>query len=173
MQNYTFEIKKVQTVACKLEVSADEASDISAMLKALASVCNYIHKIVPPEITNSERIKQLIDKTVREDFGLPSSLAICAIEQVAENRQIAQKTGRLVKEFKSNTAECNSGMFLFRQQDLTIVLTLLEGEKPFKILIGKHQLKLLKGQQIKSATLVKRKDNSYYIHLHWEVLWKP
>ncbi|MDF0553657.1 hypothetical protein [Kamptonema sp. UHCC 0994] len=172
MQNYTFDIKKVLTVACKLEVPSDAASEIDATLKALALACNYIHKIVPITFTSSDRIKSRSYQAVKEEFGLSPSLAICAIDRVAENRQIAQRSGSIVKEFKPTSAEYNVGIFSFREEDMTVSISLLDGQQRFKVLIGKHQLNLLKGQQLQSATLLKR-QNSYYIHLHWEVIWRP
>jgi hypothetical protein len=173
VQNSDFDIKKKFTVACKLEVSEARAVDIDATLRVLAVASNYIHGNVAANVITSDRIQARIYQAVREQFNLSHNLALVAIAQVAESRQIAYLTESVVKEFKPNSAEYNSDTFWFRDRDLTISLTLLGGEQRFQVLMGKHQLDLLKGQKIKSATLVKRQNLSYYIHFHWETTWKP
>ncbi|HLO47268.1 MAG TPA: hypothetical protein VK211_02445 [Kamptonema sp.] len=173
MQNSTFDIKKNQTVACKLEVSPEAALEIDATLKVLALASNYIHKNVDANAIANSGIRVRIFQAVREEFNLPPNLVLGAIAIVAEARQMAYMTESFVKEFKPNSAEFNSTIFSFREQDLTMALSLLRGEQRFKVLIGKHQLDLLKGQQLKSATLVKRHNFCYYIHFHWETIWIP
>ncbi len=138
-------MKQVLTVACKIEVPKEVAPKINATLEAFASACNYINQTVPPYMTNNVRIQTLTYQDVRNQFGLSANLAVRAINRVAGNRKTAQKAGKPVKEFKPTSADYDSRIFSFREQDWTVSLNLIGGRERFKLLIGNYQLGLLKG----------------------------
>jgi putative transposase len=49
-----------------------------------------------------------------------------------------------------------------------VSLTMVKGREKFRLHIGNYQKHLLKGQTPKSATLVKRKDGSFYLQIQLE-----
>ncbi|MCH9056491.1 hypothetical protein L5220_11365 [Synechococcus sp. PCC 6716] len=55
--------------------------------------------------------------------------------------------------------------FTFRESDGSVTLTMLKGRERFRLHIGNYQKPLLAGQKPKSATLVKRNDGSFYLHI--------
>ena len=57
-------------------------------------------------------------------------------------------------------------IFSFKEFDYTVSLKLLESRVRFELDIGNYQRGILKGQEPKSATLVKRRNGDYYIHIN-------
>jgi transposase, IS605 OrfB family, central region len=86
---------------------------------------------------------------------------------------VAKQKKRPVKEFKSGFVTYDARIFSFRQKDWTVSLTTVEGRERFELAMslrdananGNYQRGMLAGSNPKSATLVKRKDGSYYIQI--------
>lgn len=160
-------MKQVLTVSCKIEVDSEQSTKIDATLKAFADACIYVNQTVDPKLTNEVAIQSLVYKDVRSNFGLSAQLAIHAIRRVAGNRKTAKKDGKPVKSFAPTSATYDSRIFSFREKDWTVSISLVSGRERFKLHIGNYQLGLLKGQNPKSATLVKKQEG-YYLNIQLE-----
>ncbi len=154
------------TVACKLEVSNTLTKEIDETLLVFASACDWVNTNTPEKMTNKTAMQSLVYQDVRTNFGLSANLAIQAIRRVGANRKTAKQKGRKVKEFKATSISYDARIFSFREDDWTVSIKLLNSRQRVKLLIGNYQVGLLKGKDPKSATLVKRKNGDYYIHIN-------
>lgn len=153
------------TVACKLKVDDEVAKEIDDTLLAFSSACDWINKNTPPKLTNQTAMQSLVYKDVRTKFGLSANLAIQAVRRVCSNRKTAREKNRSIKGFSSNSANYDGRIFSFREKDWTVSIKFLNSRHRLELLIGNYQRHLLKGSNPTSATLVKRKDGTYYIHI--------
>ena len=110
-------------------------------------------------------MQSLVYQDVKINFGLSANLAIQAIRRVCSNRKTAKQKGRKVKEFSPTSISYDARIFSFREKDWTVSVKLLNSRQRIKLLIGNYQVGLLKGKDPKAATLVKRKNCDYYIHI--------
>jgi IS605 OrfB family transposase len=101
---------------------------------------------------------------VRAKFGLSANLAVRAISRVAGTRRTALQMGSKVKEFKPTSIDYDARIFVFKEKDGLVGLTLLRSRQDVKLLLGDHQRGMLRGAKPTSATLVK-KGPEYYIHI--------
>ena len=176
-------MKQVLTVSCKLQVTTEKVAKLDDLLKAFADACEYVNRTVKEGLTNELAMQSLIYNEVRALFGLSSQLAIHAIRRVAGNRKTAKQKSRCCKAFCRETAEklqrpvkgfaptsatYDVRTFSFREKDWAVSLKLLGEREQFKLAIGNYQRSLLKGQTPKAATLVKRKDGSFYLNIQLE-----
>ncbi|XFA74394.1 transposase [Thermosynechococcaceae cyanobacterium Okahandja] len=159
---------QVLTVSCKLTVTPQQVEKLEAVLSAFASCCEFVNAKTPAKLTNQIAVQSLIYKEARAHSGLSAQLTIHAIRRVCANRKAAKQKGRPVKEFAPTSANYDRRTFTFRESDWTVSLTMLKGREKFKLHIGHYQKHLLQGQSPKSATLVKRKDGSFYLHIQLE-----
>jgi len=127
-----------------------------------------VNQTVPTTLTNELAMQSLIYYDVRDRFGLSAQLAIHAIRRVSGNRKTAKKDGKPVKNFAPTSVTYDPRIFSFREKDWTVSLTTTSGRERFKLAIGNYQIGLLKGQTPKTATLVKRKDGTYYLNIQLE-----
>ena len=153
------------TVACKLEVSNAVATEIDDTLLVFATACDWVNANTPNKMTNKTALQSLVYQYVRTNFGLSANLAIQAIRRVCANRKTAKQKGRKVKEFSPTSISYDARIFSFREKDWTVSVKLLNSCQRIKLLIGNYQVGLLKGKDPKGATLVKRKNGDYYIHI--------
>lgn len=158
-------MSQILTVSCKLEVLPHQVEKVEAVLQGFASCCEYINRNTPEKLTNQIAVQALIYKAARNDCGLPAQLTIHAIRRVCANRKTAKLKGYKVKKFAPTSANYDSRIFTFIEEDWTVTLTMLKGRQRFKLLIGNYQRSLLKGQSPKAAVLVKRQDGSYYLQI--------
>ena len=156
--------EQVLTINCKLNPTKDQAEEVEATLKAFADACNWINQNTPPKIRNHVRLHGLVYQEVRAKFGLSANLAVRAISRVAGNRKTALNMGRKVKEFKPTSIDYDARIFVFREKDESVGLTLLRSRQNIKLCLGDHQRGMLRGSKPTSATLVK-KGSDYYIHI--------
>lgn len=161
-------MKQVLTVSCKLQVTVEQAAKLDDLLKVFAEACVYVNETVKEGLTNELAMQSLVYNEVRARFGLSSQLAIHAIRRVAGNRKTAYLKGTPVKGFAPTSATYDVRTFSFREKDWTLSLTTLGKRERFSLAIGNYQRALLKGQSPKSATLVKRKDSSFYLNIQLE-----
>ncbi len=156
------------TVACKLKVDQDVAKEIDDTLLAFSSACQWINQNTPPTLANKTAMQSLVYKEVRTKFGLSANLAIQAVRRVCANRKTAKENNKPVKKFSATSANYDGRIFSFREKDWTVSIKLLNSRPRLELLIGNYQRHLLKGSNPTSATLVKRKDGTYYIHIQLE-----
>jgi IS605 OrfB family transposase len=161
-------MKQVLTVSCKLQASEKQAAKIEETLRAFADACIWVNKEVKPTLTNELAMQSLVYNDVRARFGLSAQLAIHAIRRVSGNRKTAKQKNKPVKKFAATSATYDVRTFSFREKDWTVSLTLIGGRERFSLAIGNYQRGLLTGQTPKTATLVKRKDGSYYVNIQLE-----
>ncbi len=159
---------QVLTLSCKLEVLPHQVAKVEAVLQGFANCCEYINRNTPEKLTNQIAVQALIYKAARNDCGLPAQLTIHAIRRVCANRKTAKLKGHKVKKFAPTSANYDSRIFTFIEEDWTVTLTMLRRRERFKLLIGNYQRSLLKGQSPKAAVLVKRIDGSYYLQIQLE-----
>jgi putative transposase len=159
-------MEQVLTVSCKLEVTPDQEQMLDATLEAFAAACTYTHQTIPPNITNRVRMQMMIYHDLRTRFGLSANLTQQAVRRVSANRKSAKALRGKVKTFAPTSVEYDARIFSFRERDWTVSLTVLGGRECFHLAVGNYQRGLLKGQQPKSATLVKRRDGTFYIQIH-------
>lgn len=160
-------MKQVLTVSCKIVVTPEQLPKVDNTLKVFAAACEYVHQEVPEHLTNEIAMQSLIYQSVREQFGLPSQLAIHAIRRVSGNRKTAKSKGDKVKSFAPTSATYDSRTFQLREKDWTVSLTMVGKRERFQLHIGNYQKSLLKGQNPKSAVLVV-KDGEYRLNIQLE-----
>ncbi len=153
------------TVACKLKVDKEVAKEIDNTLLAFSSACDWVNQNTPPKMTNKTAMQSLVYQEVRTRFGLSANLAIQAIRRVCANRKTAKQKNKPVKAFSPTSASYDARIFSFREKDWTVSIKLINSRPRLELLIGNYQRHLLKGSKPTSATLVKRKDGTYYIHI--------
>jgi IS605 OrfB family transposase len=151
------------TVSCKLKVSRSQAAKLDATLEAFGQALNWVNQNTPEKAVSAVKLQFLCYREIRARFGLSSNLAVQVCRRVAGARKAARDF--MVKEFKRRFVAYDFHLFSFREKDWTVSLTTLEGRERFELSIGNHQRGMLTGSNPRSATLVKRKDGSYYIQI--------
>jgi putative transposase len=164
---------QVLTVSCKLKVSQSQAAKLDATMDAFVQALNWVNQNTPEKVVNAVKLQSLCYYQIRARFGLSSNLArttsrlrdqqVC--RRVAGARKVARQRNRPVKEFKRRFVTYDARIFSFREKDWTVSLTTVEGRERFELAIGNYQRGMLAGSNPKSATLVQRKDGSYYIQI--------
>jgi putative transposase len=158
-------MSQVLTISCKLKVSQSQAAKLDATLEAFGQALNWVNQNTPEKIVNAVKLQSLCYYEIRARFGLSSNLAQQVCRRVAGSRKVAKQKKRPVKEFKSGFVTYDARIFSFRQKDWTVSLTTVEGRERFELAIGNYQRGMLAGSNPKAATLIKRKDGSYYIQI--------
>ncbi len=161
-------MKQITTVACKLQVDKNVSSEIDQTLLVFAAACEWINENTPRDLTNKTKMQKLVYNQVREQFGLPANLTIQALRRVCSNRKTATVKNRNVRKFSPTSATYDARIFSFREADWSISIKLLTNRVKIPLQIGNYQRGILKGKNPKSATLVKRRNGDYYIHLNLE-----
>ncbi|MGY2837056.1 RNA-guided endonuclease InsQ/TnpB family protein [Thermostichus sp. MS-CIW-41] len=164
---------QVLTVSCKLKVSPSQAAKLDATMDAFVQALNWVNQNTPEKVVNAVKLQSLCYYQIRARFGLSSNLArttsrlrdqqVC--RRLAGARKVARQKNRPVKAFKRGFATYDARIFSFREKDWTVSLTTVEGRERFELAIGNYQRGMLAGSNPKSATLVQRKDGSYYIQI--------
>jgi putative transposase len=158
-------MSQVLTISCKLKVSPSQAAKLDATMDAFVQALNWVNQNTPEKIVNAVKLQSLCYYEIRARFGLSSNLAQQVCRRVAGSRKVAKQKKRPVKEFKSGFVTYDARIFSFRQKDWTVSLTTVEGRERFELAIGNYQRGMLAGSNPKAATLIKRKDGSYYIQI--------
>ena len=159
-------MKQVTTVACKLKVPVKFVAEIEETLQAFADACEWVNQNTPPELTSKTKMQKLVYNEVRLRFGLSSNLAIQALRRVCANRKTARQKKLNVRKFSPTSVSYDARIFSFKEFDYTVSLKLLKSRARFELDIGNYQRGILKGKEPKSATLVKRRNGDYYIHIN-------
>jgi putative transposase len=158
-------MSQVLTVSCKLKASQSQAAKLDATLDAFVQALNWVNQNTPEKVTNAVKLQSLCYREIRARFGLSSNLAQQVCRRLAGARKVTRQKNRPVKAFKGGFATYDARIFSFREKDWTVSLTTVEGRERFELAIGRYQREQLAGSNPKSATLVKRRDGSYYIQI--------
>ena len=161
-------MKQITTVVCKLKVPVKLLAEIDETLQVFAAACEWINANTPQDLISKTKMQKLVYAHVRERFGLSSNLAIQALRRVCSNRKTARQKKRNVRKFSPTSVSYDARIFSFKEFDYTVSLKLLQSRTRFELGIGNYQRGILQGQKPKSATLVKRRNGDYYIHLNLE-----
>jgi putative transposase len=156
---------QVLTVSCKLKVSQSQAAKLDATMDAFVQALNWVNQNTPEKVANAVKLQSLCYREIRARFGLSSNLAQQVCRRLAGARKVARQKNRPVKAFKRGFATYDARIFSFREKDWTVSLTTVGGRERFELAIGRYQREQLAGSNPKSATLVKRRDGSYYIQI--------
>ena len=156
----------ITTVACKLEVPLKFVTEVDKTFLVFAAACEWVNQNTPLELTNKAKMQKLVYSDVRLRFGLSSNLAIQALRRVCGNRKTARQKKAKVRKFSPTSVSYDARIFSFRESDYSVSLKLLENRVRFDLDIGNYQRGILKGQKPTSATLVKRRNGDYYIHIN-------
>ncbi|MFT0787901.1 RNA-guided endonuclease InsQ/TnpB family protein [Synechococcus sp. H55.10] len=156
---------QVLTISCKLKVSASQAVKPEATLSAFAQALNWVNQNTPEKVVNPVKLQSLCYRAIRTRFGLSSNLAQQVCRRLAAARKVAQQKNRPVKAFKGGFVTYDARIFSFREKDWTVSLTTVEGRERFELNVGHYQRGMLAGSHPKAATLIKRKDGSYFIQI--------
>ncbi|WNZ22403.1 IS200/IS605 family element transposase accessory protein TnpB [Leptolyngbya sp. NK1-12] len=158
-------MEQTLTLACKLQPTSKQVTQIEKLLQAFADACNFANEQVKPKITSKTTIQSHVYRQLREQFGLSANQAVRVCARVGASRKTAKLKGRPVKEFKPTSADFDARIFSFREKDWSVSLTLLTGREHIKLDVGNYQRGKLKGRKPTSAQLCKLKDGQYYIHI--------
>lgn len=156
-------MKTVRTVVCKLDPTPEQAVEIDCILRAFADACNHIAAVARREQTTNKVILQHVCyREVRDAFGLSANLTIRAIARVCAALKV---DGRDDSAFGPTSIDYDQRIFSFRESDWTFSLTLLHSRQRVATRLGDRQRNALKGRHPTSATLVKRHDGRYFLHV--------
>ena len=152
-----------RTIACKLAPTAEQRGELDATLTAFANACNFIADVARREhTTNKVKIQHACYQEVRAQFGLSANLAIRAIARVCAALKVKSKAH---STFDPTSIDYDQRIFSFREWDWTFSLTLLRSRARLETALGDYQQGRLKGQTPTSATLVKRRDGTFFLHV--------
>ena len=156
-------METVRTVACKLAPTPPQISALDATLVAFADACNHIAEVARREHTTTKvKLQHACYREVRERFELSANLAIRAIARVCAALKVKAKAH---STFEPTSIDYDQRIFRFREWDWTISLTLVSGRERFDTVVGDYQKARLHGQEPTSATLVKRRDGTFFVHI--------
>jgi predicted transposase len=153
----------VRTVTCKLAPTPQQIANLDATLVAFADACNHIADVARQiHSTNKVKVQHACYREVRDRFGLSANLAIRAIARVCAALKVQTKAHAT---FDPTSIDYDQRIFSFREWDWTFSLTLVRGRERCEAVLGDYQKARLKGQDPTSATLVKRRNGSFFLHV--------
>jgi putative transposase len=152
--------QQILTIVCQLNPTAEQIVKLDQVLQGFAEACRYINSTICPSMTNKNRIQKEVYRAVRQQFGLTANLAVRACARVAANRKVGK-----VKEFRATSVDDDARIFDYREKDQSVSLSTLDGRERIPLVVGDYQIEKLKGKKPTSATLCKRKDGKFYIHI--------
>jgi IS605 OrfB family transposase len=158
------------SVSCKLQVPDNVRPTIDRTMEGFADACNQI--LVAAQLHkcyNATKLHHLIYKTVREATGLKANHVCQAIRRVLGNLKATKK----IRMFRPTSVSLDARTFVYHPDFQEVGITLIDKRYRFKLLIGNYQRALLNGQSPTSATLVKRRDGSFYINIAIELDTPP
>ena len=157
-------METTRTLVCKLNPTPEQRTELDATLQAFADACNHIVDVARAiHSTNKVKVQHACYHEVRDRFGLSSNLAIRAIARVCAALKVREKVH---STFAPTSIDYDQRLFSFREWDWTFSLTLLPSRQRMATDLGDRQRQRLKGRQPTSATLVKRRDGMFFLHVH-------
>jgi putative transposase len=152
-----------RTICCKLAPTPEQAASIDATLVAFASACTMAAECSSWLGTpNSRLVQKSCYGSIRLHTGLTANLAIRAIARACGVMTLPE---RLNSTFDPTSADYDARVMKYHERDDAFGLTLLTGRTAIKAVLGDYQREALAGYSPKSATLVKRHDGGYYLHV--------
>jgi len=156
-------METTRTLACKLAPTAEQRLELDATLTAFADACNFIADVARREhTTNKVKVQHVCYVDVRAQFGLSANLAIRAIARVCAALKVKSKAH---STFDPTSVDYDQRIFSFREWDWTFSLTLLHSRARLETVLGERQKSRLRGQRPTSATLIKRRDGTFFLHV--------
>lgn len=153
----------IRTLACKLAPTSEQRLELDATLVAFADACNFIADVARQiHSSNKVKVQHACYAEVRSRFGLSANLAIRAIARVCAALKVKSKAH---STFASTSIDYDQRIFSFREWDWTFSLTLLQSRQRLATALGDYQKARLKGKAPTSATLVKRRDGTFFLHV--------
>jgi predicted transposase len=153
----------IRTIACKLTPTAAQRAELDATLVAFADACNSIADVARQiHSSNKVKVQQVCYTEIRRHFGLSANLAIRAIARVCAALKVKSKAH---STFQPTSMDYDQRISSFREWDWTFSLTLLHSRERLATALGDHQRGRLQGQTPTSATLVKRRDGTFFLHV--------
>ncbi len=152
--------QQILTVVCQLNPSPEQIVKLDKVLQAFAEACKYVNSTVSPSTTNKNRIQKEVYRAVRQQYGLTANLAVRVCARVAANRKVGP-----VQDFQPTSADYDARTFDYRERTQCVSLSTLDGREHVTLVLGNYQIEKLRGKKPTSATLVKRKDGEFYIHI--------
>lgn len=156
-------METIRTVVCKLAPTSEQAAEIDATLKAFASACDFAAGAARRiGSTNKVKVQHEAYRAIREQFSLSANLAIRAIARACAALKVP---ARMHSTFAPTSIDYDQRIFAFHEWNWTFGLTLLGGRRKIATKLGDRQKSLLKGRKPTAATLVKRRDGGYFLHV--------
>lgn len=156
-------METIRTVSCKLVPTPEQCTELDATLVAFANACNFIADVARREhTTNKVKLQHACYGDVRTQFGLSANLAIRAIARVCATLKVKSKTH---STFQPTSIDYDQRIFSFREWDWTFSLTLLHTRARLESILGDYQKGRLQGHMPTSATLVKRRNGTFFLHV--------
>lgn len=153
----------MRTLVCKLRATPEQRTELDATLQAFANACNYIADGARTiHSSNKVQVQHACYLEVRDRFGLSANLAIRAIARVCAALKVKSKAH---STFAPTSVDYDQRIFSFREWDWTFSVTLLHSRQRIETVLGDRQRQRLKGQTPTSATLVKRRDGMFFLHV--------
>jgi IS605 OrfB family transposase len=156
-------METTRTLVCKLSPTLEQRIELDATLVAFADACNHIADVARTiQSSNKVKVQRACYREVRDCFGLSANLAIRAIARVCAALKVKVKA---YSTFAPTSIDYDQRIFSWREWDWTFSLTLLHYRARLAASLGERQRRRLKGQQPTSATLVKRRDGTFFLHV--------
>lgn len=153
----------IRTVVVKLDPTDEQAADIDRTLAAFAGACDHAAETARAiNSTSRFTVQKACYADIRKQFGLSANLAVRAVARACAALKVPDKR---TPAFAPTSVDYDARIFAFREKDWTFSLTLLGGRGRFASLPGDFQREALRGARPTSATLVRRVDGDYYLHV--------
>ena len=153
----------IRTIACKLAPTPEQRIELDATLVAFADACNFIADVARSiHSSNKVKVQHACYAEVRSRFGLSANLAIRAIARVCAALKVKSTSH---STFAPTSIDYDQRICSVREWDWTVSLTLLHSRERLETALGDYQKGRLKGRTPTSATLVKRCDGTFYLHV--------
>lgn len=154
-------MEAVRTICVKLSPTPEQSAVMDATLRAFAGACNRTAETCRElNTSNKYTVQQSVYATIRDEFSLSANLAIRAIARACAAYKLVRNT-----TFAPTSADYDQRIFSFRESDWTFSLTTTAGRVRLACIVGDFQRDALAGQKPTSATLVKRRDGFFYLHV--------
>lgn len=156
-------METVRTIVCKLAPTTEQVAKLNATLVAFAKGCDFAADVARRiNSTNKVKVQQEGYHALRKTTGLSSNLAIRAIARACAALKVPAK---MHSAFEPTSIDYDARIFAFHEWNWTFGLTLLSGRERIATMLGERQKSMLKGRPPTSATLVKRRDGGFYLHV--------
>lgn len=156
-------METTRTVVCKLAPTPEQKREIDATLEAFASACDFAADAARRiGSTNKVKVQREAYREIRTRFALSANLAIRAIARACA---ALKDPRRMHSTFAPTSIDYDTRIFAFHEWNWTFGLTLLSGRVKIVSVLGERQKAFLTGRKPTAATLVKRRDGRYFLHV--------